>query len=183
MPKEGAGCSAPLRQPLFYLSFLRELIHSKREFENLWQSYRRRLQRGYDAPSFIARTEVDANDVVKPAEGSGVAPGLGRAGPSLAGGDPSRPWDTSEPNHKSRAPRRLTSHFPIHIRGVSASGLRPPSPQPEAHGRWTTPFARYTDCIRSSRNCAARRCPSSVSLADCRAAGGATALTPRSSIH
>ena len=43
------------------------------------------LHRAYYEPSFIARTEVDANDVVKPAEGSGVAPGLGRAGLSLAG--------------------------------------------------------------------------------------------------
>ncbi len=38
-------------------------------------------------------------------------------------------------------------------------------------------------CSRSSRSCAARRWPSSLSLALWRAAGGATASTPRSSSH
>ena len=41
--------------------------------------------RAYSGASFIARMEVDANDAMEPAEGSGVAPGLGRAGQSLAG--------------------------------------------------------------------------------------------------
>ena len=86
----------------------------------------------YSSPSFTARTEVDANDAVEPAEGSGVAPGLGRAGQSLAEvvtfGD--RRYVRAEP----QIPRPEAANVSItnHIRGVCASGLRPPSPQPEA---------------------------------------------------
>ena len=76
--------------------------------------------------SFIARTEVDANDAVEPAEGSGVAPGLGRAGQSLAEvvtfGD--RGYVRAEP--KIPRPEAANVSVTNHIRGVCASGLRPP---------------------------------------------------------
>jgi hypothetical protein len=101
--------------------------------------------RAYFARSFIARTEVDANDAVEPAEGSGVAPGLGRAGQSLAEvvtfGD--RGYVRAEP----QIPRPEAANVSItnHIRGVCASGLRPLTPSDffdivgEAGGRFRSP--------------------------------------------
>ena len=92
--------------------------------------------RPYSPLSFIARTEVDANDAVEPAEGSGVAPGLGRAGQSLAEVVTFRDRGYVRAEPQIPRPEAATSLLPIHIRGVCASGLRPPHPKPEAHGRW-----------------------------------------------
>ena len=63
-------------------------------------------------------------------------------------------------------------------RAVSGAGMKvnesPARPQAYAGSR---------SCMRSSRSCAARRWPSSPSLALCRTAAGATARTPCSSSH
>ena len=71
--------------------------------------------------------------------------------------------------------------------GGTTGGFTPPAPPVEYFckvkpGSGIVAVA-VQPCIRSRRSCAARRCPSSPSEALCRAAGGATARTPRSSSH
>jgi hypothetical protein len=95
--------------------------------------------RPYSPASFIARMEIDANDAVEPAEGSGSRP---------AWDAPDKVplvWGIRSSRTINPAPRGGYVSSSIHIRGASASGLHPLSTSEifdivgEAGGRFRSP--------------------------------------------
>jgi hypothetical protein len=91
--------------------------------------------------STIARTEVDANDAMDMREGEV------RAFPGPCGGALGKPQSDRACEPETPRPEALASHYLKH-RGVRASGLRPPSPNPEAHHRWRHCRALFFQAFR-----------------------------------